>query len=102
MPVPVLLPATALSVPISSALTWLGERVGRACRSRAAAPATTGAAIEVPPALKYALPIAHVGHRAWNALLGASTDTMCAPGAITSGLARPSCVMPVLDQSARS
>ena len=27
---------------------------------------------------------------------------MCAPGAMTSGLAKPSCVRPVLDQSARA
>src|SRR3954470_13150948 len=45
--------------------------------------------------------MAQFGHSVWNALLGASTDTMCAPGARTSGLARPSCVVPTLDQSAR-
>ena len=102
MPVPSLLPATGLSVPIRSALTWFGVRVGRACRSSATAPETTGAAIDVPPALKYWPPIEQFGHSAMNALLGASTDTMCAPGATTSGLEMPSCVTPVLDQSARS
>src|ERR1700754_3566500 len=43
----------------------------------------------------------HAGHRYWNALLGASVETMCAPGAITSGLTKPSCVRPALDQYAR-
>src|SRR4051812_39541139 len=45
-------PLIGLSVAISSVLTWSGVRYGRACTSSAAAPATTGAAIEVPPALK--------------------------------------------------
>src|SRR3954464_7607788 len=44
----------------------------------------------------------HAGHRYWNALLGASVETMCAPGAITSGLEKPSCVRPALDQVARA
>ena len=55
----------------------------------------------MPPALKYAPPMVQFGHSASNALPGASTDTMCAPGAMTSGLAMPSCVRPVLDQAAR-
>ena len=42
-----------------------------------------------------------VGHSVANALLGASVETMRAPGAWISGLAKPSCVMPRLDQVAR-
>ena len=95
-------PKTGMSVWVRIVLTWSGVRFGRACRSRATAPATTGAAIDVPPALKSAPPMAQFGHSVRKALLGASTETMCAPGAITSGLANPSCVWPVLDQAARS
>src|SRR5687768_986796 len=45
--------------------------------------------------------MAQFGHSCRNALLGDRTDTMCAPGASTSGLTTPSCVVPVEDQSAR-
>ena len=41
-----------------------------------------------------------LGHSDLNALFGASSDVMCAPGAVTSGLSNPSWVRPRLDQSA--
>ena len=40
---------TTLVFPVSSPLTWSGLRSGRAWSRSAAAPATTGAAIDVPP-----------------------------------------------------
>src|SRR4051812_31663434 len=41
-----------------------------------------------------------LGHSEANWLPGASVETMCAPGAMTSGLLNPSCVLPRLDQLA--
>src|ERR1700729_2213403 len=41
-----------------------------------------------------------VGQLVENTLFGASTETMCAPGAYTSGFWRPSCVVPWLDHDA--
>jgi hypothetical protein len=38
------------------------------------------------------------GHIREKALPGASVETMCAPGAMTSGLAKPSWVVPMLPQ----
>ena len=65
-------------------------------------PETIGAAIDVPPALMYWPSTMHDGHWLAKMLSGASTDTMCTPGAVTSGLSKPSCVVPRLDQSAIS
>ena len=48
----------------SSALTWSGLSSGRACSRSAAAPATTGAAIDVPPMRRYSPPTTHCGHSA--------------------------------------
>ena len=76
------------AVGVSSALTWSGLRSGRACRSRAAAPATTGAAIEVPPMREVlAARRCRSGTAPRTRTPAASGATMCAPGARTSGLA---------------
>src|SRR3954447_24639909 len=90
------------SVRSSSVLTWSGVSRGRACSISATAPLTTGAAIDVPPALKYWPAITQAGHSVANALPGARTETMCAPGAITCGLAKPSWVVPPDDHGAFS
>ena len=41
-----------------------------------------------------------VGQALAKALFGASTETMCAPGAYTSGFGKPSWVVPWLDHDA--
>ena len=82
-------------------MTWFGVRFGYFCSSRAAAPETIGAAIEVPPARIIWPLTTQVGHSVANTLPGASVDTMRAPGAWISGLAKPSWVTPRLDQVAR-
>ena len=85
---------------ISTPLTWFGRQVRVAlCSSSAAAPETIGAAIEVPPARMYWPLTTQVGHSDANALPGARLETMRAPGAWISGLAKPSCVTPRLDQA---
>src|SRR5436309_13990243 len=43
-----------------------------------------------------------LGHSVVNVELGASVETMWAPGALTSGLAKPSCVSPRLDHDAKA
>src|SRR2546430_15407681 len=85
---------------ITAPLTWSGVYSGCSWSRSATAPETTGAAIDVPPARMYCPLTMQVGHINANALLGASSETMCAPGASTSGFAKPSCVVPRLDQSA--
>jgi hypothetical protein len=82
-------------------LTWFGVRFGYFCSSRAAAPETIGAAIEVPPARIIWPSTMQVGQSVANALPGASVETMRAPGAWISGLENPSWVTPRLDQVAR-
>src|SRR5947209_20617091 len=48
----------------------------------------------------YCPPTTQLGHMLAKALFGASTETMCAPGAYTSGFWMPSWVVPWLDQLA--
>src|SRR5437588_12548576 len=59
-----------------------------------------GAAIEVPPVRMYCPPTTQLGHMLANALFGANTETMWAPGAYRSGFWTPSWVVPWLDQVA--
>src|SRR5215217_8663929 len=94
-------PLTIRGEPIRTPLAWFGVRFGYFCSSRAAAPATIGAAIDVPPARIIWPCTMQVGHSVANALFGASVETMWAPGAWMSGLAKPSCVTPRLDQLGR-
>src|SRR3954452_2186167 len=94
-------PLTVRAEAVSTPLTWFGVRFGYFCSSSAAAPATMGAAIDVPPARIIWYCTMQVGQSVENALDGASVDTMCAPGAWMSGLAKPSCVRPRLDQLGR-
>src|SRR3954447_17118002 len=68
-----------------SALILFGVSVGSSWKPIAAAPATIGAAIEVPPARMYCPSTMQVGHSAVNALVGARLETMREPGAYTSG-----------------
>src|SRR3954454_20827329 len=64
-----------------SALILFGVSVGASWNPIAAAPATMGAAIDVPPARMYWPSTTQVGHRAVNALVGARFETMREPGA---------------------
>src|SRR5215210_4488776 len=70
--------------------TWSGVQSGWRWRIRATVPATTGAAIEVPPARRYCPPTMQLGHSVLYALLGARVETIRAPGAATSGFMTPS------------
>src|SRR5689334_8091107 len=90
----------AVAVAISADFTWSGVHVGCALTMSATAPDTTPVAIEVPPIWKYPPPNMQDGHSVSNRLDGAASEMRCAPGATTSGLAKPSCVVPRLDQSA--
>src|SRR5919202_1940056 len=92
-------PASVRAVSMSVDLASSGVQSGWASNISAAAPDTTGAAIDVPPRRMYSPWTTQAGHRSANALPGASVDTMCAPGATTSGFANPSWVTPRLDQS---
>src|SRR5579884_195709 len=85
---------------ISAPLTWFGVQSGCAWSKSAASPEIIGVAIEVPLVRMYSLSIRQVGHVLANVLPGASTETMCAPGAYTSGFWKPSWVVPWLDHEA--
>src|SRR3954451_21845736 len=78
-------------------LTWLGFEPGCCSIRSAAMLATSGELIEVPPMRKYPSSTMQLGHSESKSLFGAFTETMWAPGATTSGLAKPSCVTPRLD-----
>src|SRR5690348_6547189 len=65
----------------SSALILFGVSVGSSWKPIAAAPATIGAAIEVPPARMYWPSTTQVGQRAVKALVGARLETIREPGA---------------------
>src|SRR5215217_2117796 len=74
--------ASVFAPDLSAALTWLGVHVGWPSSATATAPATIGAAIEVPPARMYwPLPKRQVGHSVVKTLLGARLETMREPGA---------------------
>src|SRR3954451_2262919 len=80
----VLTPAlgSVLAPSFSAALTWSGVHDGWLCSTSATAPATMGAAIDVPPARMYCPPPkTHVGQSVVNTLLGARLETMREPGA---------------------
>src|SRR3954454_15242964 len=64
-----------------SALILFGVSVGSSWKPIAAAPATLGAGIEVPPARMYWPSTTQLGHIAVNALVGARFETMREPGA---------------------
>ena len=66
-----LLRADAMIAP----LTWSGVHVGWTWIRSAAAPATSGAASEVPPAWMYSPLRTHAGQRVVNALPGARAAT---------------------------
>src|SRR5215208_6611534 len=93
-------PLTGRRLLISACLTMSGVHSGWAESRPAAMRATTGLAIEVPPIRKYRPSTRHAAHSLANSLSGASGATMCAPGASTSGLSKPSCVTPRLDHDA--
>src|SRR5215210_2826332 len=65
----------------SSALILFGVSDGSSWKPIAAAPATIGADIDVPPARMYWPSTTHVGHIAVNSLAGARFETMREPGA---------------------
>ncbi len=66
----------------SSALARLGDIDGSSWKPSAAAPATTGAAIEVPPARMYSPPpVTHSSHSLVYSEPGARLETILAPGA---------------------
>ena len=80
--------------PISAAFTCAGDQSGCCCRRIAAAPATCGAAIDVPDKVRYGSP-------------GCPSDpvellaaTICHPGAVRSGLSAPSIRGPRLEKDA--
>src|SRR3954451_13275849 len=91
-------PVSGRDVLVSAPLTWFGVHVGYFCSSWATTPETTGVDIEVPPAWKYAPSRMQAGQSLVKALPGARVEMMWAPGAITSGLAKPSWVVPMLPQ----
>src|SRR3954470_17315214 len=62
----------------TAALTWLGVRLCRAWSMSATAPATIGAAIDVPPARMYCPSTMQLGHSDANSLLGERFETMWA------------------------
>src|SRR5215212_3074651 len=68
------MPVCCLAYAPIRPLTWLGLRLGRRSIMSAATPATTGAAIDVPPARKYSPETLQVGHSAANELSGASVE----------------------------
>jgi hypothetical protein len=78
---------TLRPLAITAAFTWSGVRPGRSWSMSATAPATMGAAIDVPPARMYWPSTMQLGHIDANALFGARFETMWAPGASTSGFA---------------
>src|SRR3954451_23524158 len=92
-------PDSVRALPMSVDFASSGVQPGWASNMSAAIPDTTGAAMDVPPRRMYSPSMMQVGHRPANALSGARVDTMCAPGATTSGLTNPSWVTPRLDQS---
>src|SRR3954447_16753121 len=64
-----------------SALILFGVSVGSSWKPIAAAPATIGAAIEVPPARMYWPSTTQFGHIELKSLFGARFETMPEPGA---------------------
>src|SRR3954451_8475009 len=84
----------AAAVFMNRLFTWSGLSCGCASRRSAAAPDVTAAAKDVPDPLKYASPTRPVGN--WVSIVdpGARRETTDRPGAIRSGLAKPSPVGP--------
>src|ERR1700759_4811989 len=94
-------PISLTAALVRSPLTCAGVQCGWTWSRSAASPAIIGAAIDVPLVWMYWPPaIRQLQLALAKTLFGASTETMWAPGAYTSGFETPSWVVPRLDHEA--
>jgi hypothetical protein len=99
-PPEVLFFGSPLAVTISAPLTWSGVNVGCRARMFAAAPATTGAANDVPESCMYPGEVTLPGRSETSVASCGTGPIMYRPGAETSGFAKPSMVEPHADHGA--